>query len=223
MAEIFEPDYHRRYAGCRAYQVWQPMQPLPDTVNRPLHAHLAQYLTRKQEPLYVVDPIGNSQQRQVEEMTEHYISRAERIFNRSFDRVPVLFDLPGRAAGMFKVVGRKRCIRYNPWIFGKYYEENLRDTVPHEVAHFIVHEVYGRRSVKPHGQQWQGLMAHFGADAGVTFSLDLEGVPQRRQKTHPYHCGCRLHAVSTTRHNRVQRGSGRYHCRNCDGQLVYAP
>ena len=63
----------------------------------------------------------------------------------------------------------------------------------------------------------------FGADAGVTFNLDLEGVPQRSQKTHPYRCDCRTHDVSTTRHNRVTRGAGRYHCRYCDGQLVYSP
>lgn len=155
--------------------------------------------------------------------TEHFIVRSEQLFERRFDRIPVLFDLRGRAAGMFKVVGRQRVIRYNPWIFGKYFEENLRDTVPHEVAHFIVHETCGRRSVKPHGRQWRALMAEFGADDGVTFDLDLAGVPQRRQRTHPYRCGCREHQVSTTRHNRVVKGTGRYHCRYCQGQLVYAP
>ena len=171
----------------------------------------------------MIEPIGEEQQVRVTQMTERYICRAEGIFDRRFDRVPVLFDLRGRAAGMFKVVGRQRCIRYNPWIFGKYIDENLRDTVPHEVAHFIVHEAYGRRSVKPHGQQWQDLMNRFGADAGVTFNLDLEGVPQRSQRTHAYRCDCRSHEVSTTRHNRVLRGVGRYHCRYCDGELVYAP
>lgn len=170
----------------------------------------------------MVEPIGDGQQRQVTEASERYIGQAESIFQRSFNRVPILFDLRGRAAGMFRVVDKKCCIRYNPWIFGKYFEENLRDTVPHEVAHFIVHEIYGRSAVKPHGPQWRSLMARFGADAGVTFDLDLEGVPQRRQRTHAYHCGCRIHEVSTTRHNRVQRGVGRYNCRYCDGRLVYS-
>ena len=157
------------------------------------------------------------------EATEEHICRAENICGREFERIPVLFDLSGRAAGMFKVIGEERWIRYNPWIFGKYFEENLRDTVPHEVAHYIVHETCGRRKVRPHGPQWQALMARFGADPGVTFDLDLEGIPQRRQKTHPYRCACRVHQVSTTRHNRVLKGAGRYHCRYCDTQLVYAP
>jgi len=171
----------------------------------------------------VVEPIAELQQAQVEERTEHFICQAEGLFSRQFERIPVLFDLAGRTAGMFKMVGRQRCIRYNPWIFAKYFDENLSDTVPHEVAHYIVHEVYGRRRIKPHGPQWQALMSQFGADAGVTFNMDLAGIPQRSQKTHPYRCDCRTHDVSTTRHNRVKRGSGRYHCRFCDGQLVYAP
>lgn len=171
----------------------------------------------------MVQPIGDTEQYRVEQETEQYIRRAEDIFGRRFDRVPVLFDLKGRTAGMFKVIGPRRLIRYNPWIFSKYFLENLYDTVPHEVAHFIVHEVYPKRGVKPHGPEWQDLMARFGADPGVTFDLDLEGVPQRRQQTHRYHCGCQLHEVSTTRHNRVQKRKVRYHCVTCDGSLVYMP
>ncbi|CAA0101439.1 Protein SprT [Halioglobus japonicus] len=170
-----------------------------------------------------IQPICGAKQLQVAQRTEDYIIRAEQIFSRRFDRVPVLFDLKGRSAGMFKVIGKRRLIRYNPWIFAKYYEENLRDTVPHEVAHYIVHEVYPRRSTKPHGQAWKNLMAEFGADPDVTFDRDLDGVPQRSQRTHRYYCGCQLHEVSTTRHNRVQRRRMRYHCCSCDGLLVYTP
>lgn len=170
----------------------------------------------------MVEPIGARQQRQVRAATEGFILRAEQLFGRGFERIPVLFDLRGRAAGMFKVAGRRRWIRYNPWIFSKYFTENLRDTVPHEVAHYIVHELYGSRSIKPHGHQWRGLMQHFGADAGVTFDLDLAGIPRRRQRTHAYRCGCREHQLSSTRHNRVLRGTGRYHCLACGTELLYA-
>lgn len=171
----------------------------------------------------MVQPIAESERRKVEEATEQFICRAEALFDRRYDRIPVLFDLKGRSAGMFKTIGKRRLIRYNPWIFAKYFEENLRDTVPHEVAHFIVHETYPRRGVKPHGPEWQDLMEQFGADPEVTFDLDLEGVPQRSQKTHRYHCGCQIHEVSTTRHNRVQRRKMQYHCLTCDGTLVYLP
>jgi len=170
-----------------------------------------------------VQPIGDAQRREVLARTEAFIREAEAIFNRRFERVPVAFDLKGRSAGMFRTLGKQRTLRFNPWIFAKYYEENLRDTVPHEVAHYIVHEVYPKRGTKPHGWQWRELMARFGADAGVTFDRDLQGVPQRSQRSHRYFCGCQVHAVSTTRHNRVQRRRARYHCCTCDGLLVFVP
>ena len=169
----------------------------------------------------MVEPIEEAKQREVVAATEFYRQRAQDIFERRFRKVPVLFDLSGHTAGMFKLVGRRGWIRYNPWIFAKYFRENLQDTVPHEVAHFIVHELYGTRGVKPHGSQWRMVMEHFGADQGVTFNLDLEGIPQRRQRTHQYQCGCRLHDVSSTRHNRVLQGVGCYSCRLCGNDLSY--
>jgi SprT protein len=170
----------------------------------------------------VVEPIGEAQRQAVIAETGYYVARAGEIFGRRFRQVPVLFDLSGRTAGMFKVVGRRAWIRYNPWIFGKYFEENLQGTVPHEVAHFIVHQLYGSRGIKPHGRQWREVMEHFGADQGVTFDLDLDGIPQRQQRTHPYRCACRVHQVSSTRHNRVMQGVGCYRCRVCGSDLCYA-
>ncbi len=65
-------------------------------------------------------------------------------------------------------------------------------------------------------------MERFGADQGVTFDLDLDGIPQRQQRTHPYRCRCRIHDVSSTRHNRVLQGVGSYRCRICGSDLLYA-
>jgi SprT protein len=170
-----------------------------------------------------IEPIDSLQRQQVEQHTVHFIRSAEEIFKQKFPQLPVHFDLSGRTAGMYKVVGRRGCIRYNPWIFGKYFEENLSGTVPHEVAHFVVDQVYGLHRVKPHGLEWQAVMAEFGADAGVTFDLNLDGIPQRRQTRHRYQCPCQTHDVSSTRHNRVQRRNSAYYCVRCRGKLVYTP
>ena len=169
----------------------------------------------------MIEPIDEARRQLVRERTQHFIASAEEVLERSFEQIPVLFDLRGTTAGMFRAHGRKREIRYNPWIFAKYWEVNLEGTVPHEVAHYIVHEVYGLGKVKPHGDEWQALMHYFGADAEVTFKADLDDIPQRRQRTHPYRCDCREHQVSTTRHNRILKGSGTYLCRYCNAQLVY--
>jgi SprT protein len=168
-----------------------------------------------------IAPIGAAERRRVVAHTEHYLRLAGQLFERPFRPVPVLFDLRGSSAGMFRAAGRDCRIRYNPWIFAKYFEENLEGTVPHEVAHYVVHELYRwRRAVKPHGAEWRAVMAAFGADPGVTFQLDLAGIPQRRQRTHTYRCDCRTHQLSTTRHNRIQRAGVRYHCRYCSGPLT---
>ena len=170
----------------------------------------------------MIEPIEETRRQQVLERTEYFIGLAEEVLERPFERIPVLFDLRGSTAGMFRVHGQKREIRYNPWIFAKYWQVNLDGTVPHEVAHYIVHEIYGLGKVRPHGEEWQALMQFFGADPEVTFKADLEGIPQRRQRTHPYRCDCREHQVSTTRHNRIRKGSGTYLCRYCNGRLVYS-
>jgi SprT protein len=174
------------------------------------------------EPAPAIEPIGPGQQREVLDMTEHYLALADSVFEFSFERIPVLFDLRGTSAGMFRIKGETREIRYNPWIFAKYFEDNLRDTVPHEVAHYIVHAVYGERRIKPHGWQWTQVMEYFDADPAVTFSQDLSGIPQRRQRTHSYRCSCREHKLSTTRHNRVQRRKGEYQCLYCHDVLRYS-
>lgn len=179
------------------------------------------------EAVYV-EPINESQQQEVIDATLHYIDLASQLYKKSFSSIPVLFDLKGRAAGMYAMSGRgrraKRKIRYNPWLFGKYYQDNLRDTVPHEVAHYIAEQLYGTggmlNKIRPHGQEWRGVMAAFGADDSVTSQFDLTGIPCRRQQTFSYRCDCREHQLGSRRHKKVALQRASYHCRYCGGALV---
>ena len=183
-----------------------------------------------------IQPIGEAQQQRVVDETCAFIRRAEQVYEREFDNVPVAFDLRGRAAGMY-VVSRRggsttRKIRYNPWLFAKYFDENLKSTVPHEVAHYIVEQLHrqrwwrslskagGSRRPQPHGPEWRGVMDAFGADASVTSSFDMSGIPCRKQQTVSYRCRCREHPLGIRRHNKVQRGQAQYLCRYCGEQLV---
>ena len=170
----------------------------------------------------LVFPIGEQEQEKVRLACKRYIDIASVHFGYGFRQIPVRFDLTGKSAGMYCSQGNNCLIRYNAYIFARYFEDSIKTTVPHEVAHYIVHEAFGRRGIKPHGEEWRLLMTAFGARPKATFSLDLEGIPHRRQRTHPYRCTCRDHEVSTTRHNRIVKGTGRYHCRYCDAELVYA-
>lgn len=167
----------------------------------------------------LIKPIGTGQQQLVIARTESYIQRAECLFARSFETIPVVFNLSGRAAGMYRARNRRCEIRYNPFIFAKYFEDNLANTVPHEVAHYICDRVYGAHSIRPHGNEWRSLMRGFGVTASVTADYDLDGIPVRRQKRYSYRCSCRVHALSSRRHNRVVRREARYFCRACGAAL----
>lgn len=168
-----------------------------------------------------VTPINAAQQQQVAAATRNCIQRAGELLEVALQPVPVSFALSGRAAGMYRVQRGQREIRYNPYIFGKYFTDNLAMTIPHEVAHYATDVMYGLRNVRPHGAEWRTIMQLLGADPAVTCRYDLSGIPLRRQQRFRYRCACSTHAISTARHNRVSSGRARYFCKHCLTVLAF--
>jgi len=162
-----------------------------------------------------VTPIGQPLQQQVIAEVDRYIAWGGEHFGRNFPVVPVLFDLKGTTCGMYKLWRERRVIRFNPWIFARYYADSLATTVPHEVAHYLTDMVYGLRNIRPHGAEWKQLMAVFGADDSVRSNYSLDGIPRRTMSRHAYQCICRVHQLSAQRHGRVLRGQSLYRCRTC--------
>lgn len=162
-------------------------------------------------------------QHQVCRETLACLQRAECVFDLRHKPIPVLFDLAGRAAGMYRVKRREAVIRYNPYIFARHFEHGLSTTVPHEVAHYITDRLYGIARVAPHGREWRTVMQALGAPAQASCNLDLEGLPLRRQRRYRYRCACRTHELSACRHNRIGSGRARYFCRACGGELIALP
>jgi predicted SprT family Zn-dependent metalloprotease len=120
-----------------------------------------------------ITPINAELQQQVVERTLYYIKRAEMICGRRFAVIPVLFDLRGLCAGMYRVKNGQRQIRYNPRLFAKYFEDNLNVTVPHEVAHYVIDCLFNcvlqllhkhEKALVPlhHSPNEMGLFSHFG-------------------------------------------------------------
>jgi len=170
--------------------------------------------------MVTVEPIDGRQRRRVVAATTDCLARAGEVLGRRFAAIPVVFDLTGRAAGMYRVSRGERVIRYNPYIFAKAFADNLANTVPHEVAHYVVDLVYGRDHARPHGPEWSEIMTALGADPGRTHAYDLTGVPRRTQRRHPYRCACTTHHLTTRRHYRVLRGTMTYRCRRCGEALT---
>ncbi len=171
----------------------------------------------------LIEPIDARQERQVEHATREWIHHARRLFRIPLEPIPVRFDLQGRAAGMYRVTRGKRIIRYNPYLFAKYFEESLTTTVPHEVAHYVADILHGLHTIRPHGPEWRAIMRAFGVEPRATERYDLSGIPVRRQRQFDYQCRCGTHPLSTTRHNKIRRNQAVYFCKRCGERLVRSP
>jgi len=170
-----------------------------------------------------IQPLSAEQQRQVIERTNVYIERAKDLLDIKIKPVEISFNLKGRAAGMYRVYRhiyrQKREIRYNSYIFSKYYDDNFNTTIPHEVAHYVTDLIYGLKNIRPHGREWKEIMHVFGANAAVTADYDLSGIPLKNRTLYIYQCSCREHQLSSVRHNRINRNRSHYYCSYCKSTL----
>jgi len=159
------------------------------------------------------------------ELRRRAVARSHELLRRAEQgfacRMPVpafRFDLRGRAAGQARIApGRTSELRYNVDLLLAHPAEFLAQTVPHEVAHLVAYQVFGR-AIRPHGREWRSVMELFGVPARRCHDYPMEDLPTRRLKRYAYHCACSTHALSSIRHNRWRRGQ-RYVCRTCGQPL----
>lgn len=134
----------------------------------------------------------------------------------------VRFDLRGKAAGQVRMApGRVWQVRYNPLLLTREPDAFLAQTIPHEAAHLIAFALHGR-GIRPHGEEWQSVMRRLGAEPRRCHNFAVDDLPTRRLRRFDYHCACRTHQLTSTRHYRVQAGQT-YTCVTCRGPLVPGP
>ena len=92
---------------------------------------------------------------QIHARVEACYQQAEIFFKRPFTRPQVSFKLRGQKAGVAHLTENK--LRFNPQLYHENQEDFLRQTVAHEVAHLIAHQLFGL-SIQPHGEEWQLIM-----------------------------------------------------------------
>lgn len=155
----------------------------------------------------------------VRRRTEALLEQARRQFRVRIAAPEVRFDLRGKAAGQVRQApGRVWQVRYNALLLAREPEQFLAQTVPHECAHLIAFALFGR-AIRPHGKEWRGIMAHLGAEPKRCHSFPVDDLPARRLRRFDYHCACRSHQLTSTRHHRAQAGQT-YFCVACRGPLA---
>lgn len=84
----------------------------------------------------------------------------------------------------------------------------IEEVVPHELAHLLVFKQFGK--VKPHGNEWQYMMATvLGREPKTTHHFAV------KRPDYIYVCQCQEHHLTKIRHNKIQRQHTDYRCKKC--------
>ena len=159
------------------------------------------------------------------EVLEHFIQKAT-IFNAHKLTIELVFSLNrNRTIGECRYISKgKYLIRLHGLLYEKYKDEYLLHVVPHELAHAIVIEKYGRRA-KPHGVEFKSVLeflegAKISKKERPKYTI-LHNKPTSK-KRHKYICECeRTHYLSTILHNRIERKTHKYICKICKKELIF--
>ena len=154
---------------------------------------------------------------QVQQRVIELYTLAERYFMKRFKRPYIRMDLKGETAG--QALPAKHQLRFNPILLQENKVHYIQQTVAHEVAHLLAHDLFGPR-VRAHGKEWQSIMV-------VVFELPADRChtyDTQRASKRPwiYSCQCEGKAIplSTIRHNRAIKGTI-YLCTSCRGPLQF--
>lgn len=151
---------------------------------------------------------------QVQRQLKRDLEQANRYFNKTFTPPSVSYAVRGVKAGVAYL--ERNEVRFNPVLLEENQQEFIRQVVPHELAHILVYQHFGR--VQSHGKEWRMMMETvLGVPADIYHCFNTRSVQQQ----FTYRCACQTHQLSIRRHNAVMRNKRSYICRLCKTTLQF--
>jgi SprT protein len=135
------------------------------------------------------------------------LEHAERLYGK-LPQLQIRYDLRGKAIGK---AGRKNGVwylRFNREAIEKHWDDMVKDTIPHEVAHIVcfVHTHLGGSN---HNAVWQRVAISLGSTGKRCHSLEVSNARAVKRFIYRTPLGVEV-ALASIRHNKVQRGQARY-------------
>lgn len=126
-------------------------------------------------------------------------------------------------AGIFKMYpDGSSVVIFNSHYFSAHPQHMFEQTVPHEVAHYLVYVINdgidrsGHGSA--HGRMWRNMMHFLDADPLRCHDLPMPPSLKKLKKTFTYACRCSEYELTSIRHNKAKAGT-RYECNKCRTEL----
>lgn len=129
----------------------------------------------------------------------------------TFPNLQVRFDIKNNDLGIAIRKQNQYIIRLNPRYIedDDGFQEIMGDTIAHEIAHLVC---FARPTLgRDHDYGWSQVCKFLGGDGLAYSQFDLGLPPSRKQKVWIYQLDGGDVEVSTTLHNRIQKGCSYYH------------
>lgn len=153
------------------------------------------------------------QKSQLNDMVEHRYIQAEKRLDKQFIRPVVLFNQRGKIAGCALL--QRNTLKFHPTLYIQNQPHFLTHVVPHEIAHLLVWQLYGKTA--PHGKEWQHIMVSvFDLPPHRTHQYNVDNIGL---KSTLYYCACGDVPLTIRRHNNILKGAI-YRCKTCQQDLT---
>lgn len=139
-----------------------------------------------------------------------HLTQANQLLNTEYKEPKIVYKPKGSIAG--SAILNRWEIQLNTTMLFENGEKFIEEVVPHELAHLITFQIYGK--VKPHGKEWQYIMSEIMKQPPkVTHNFNF------KRKEYVYICDCQEHYLSSIRHNKIEKNKISYQCLKCGSIL----